>query len=483
MSELAYSNAVDLVARLRRREVSSRELLDELLDRIARLNPRINAVVTLDVERARAAAAEADTALARGDVPGALIGLPMTVKDTFEAAGMRTTAGAAMYSDWVPKTDSVAVARLRAAGANVFGKTNTPLFAGDAQTYNDVFGVTNNPWDVERSPGGSSGGSAAAVAAGLTPLELGSDIGGSIRNPAHYCGVYGHKPTHGIIPMRGHVPGPPGSLSEVDLGVAGPIARSANDLELALDVLAGPDEARGVAWQLQLPKPRRSSLREYRVAAWFDDPACPIDDELRARYQATVDALRKAGVSVDEQARPIDDLARAVGKYLRLLIPITTAGYPESQLEDLAKEADRMPLETGLARDFPRAALIRHREWLSVNEAREHYRAAFAEFFRRFDVLLCPIVPTAAIPHDPSEPAGRKILVNGAPRSYWDLLFWAGVVTMAWLPATMAPVGRTQGGLPVGVQIVGPYLEDRTPIDFARRLGDVIGGFERPPGY
>src|SRR5882724_3684932 len=244
MSDLAFASAVDLVARLRRREISSRELLDHHLERIARLNPKLNAVVTLDAERARARAAEADAALSRDDARGALLGLPMTVKDTFETAGVCTTAGSPTLADHVPKTDATAVARLKSAGANVFGKTNTPLFAGDAQTYNEVFGTTHNPWDAAHSPGGSSGGSAAAVAAGLTPLELGSDIGGSIRNPAHYCGVYGHKPTHGIIPMRGHVPGPPGALSEVDLGVGGPLARSADDLELALDVLAGPDEAR-----------------------------------------------------------------------------------------------------------------------------------------------------------------------------------------------------------------------------------------------
>ena len=486
MSEHAFSSAVDLVARLRRREFSSRELLDHHLERVSRLNPKLNAVVTLDAERARRRAAEADAALARGDARGALLGLPMTVKDTFETAGLRTTSGSPTFADHVPSTDATAVARLKQAGANVFGKTNTPLFAGDAQTYNAVFGTTNNPWDPTRSPGGSSGGSAAAVAAGLTPLELGSDIGGSIRNPAHYCGVYGHKPTYGIIPMRGHVPGPPGALSEVDLGVAGPLARSADDLELALGILAGPDDARAIAWQLRLPEPRRTRLRDYRVAAWFEDPACPIDESLRERYAATVEALRSAGVTVDDTARPVDDLSLAIGKYLELLTPITTAGFPEEQLRALAAEVEKNPSVAGigLGAQFLPAALISHRRWLGVNEWREHHRARFAEFFRRYDVLLCPIVPTAALPHDPSEPASaRTITVNGQQRSYWDLLYFAGVITMAWLPATVAPVGRTKDGLPVGVQIVGPYLEDRTPIDFARRMADVVGGFERPPGF
>src|SRR6266849_1336134 len=263
MPDLCLRSATALAAALRRREIGCQELLDRYLERVARLNPALNAIVTLDAERARAAAERADRELASGP----LHGLPMTVKDTFETAGLRTTAGAPVLADYVPASDASAVARLRAAGALIFGKTNTPTFAADAQTYNPVFGTTNNPWDRARSPGGSSGGSAVAMAAGLSALELGSDIGGSIRNPAHYCGVYGHKPTHGIVPGRGHIPGPPGTLAEVDIGVVGPLARSADDLDLALSVLAGPAEDRGRAWLLELPPPRRGSLREYHVAA------------------------------------------------------------------------------------------------------------------------------------------------------------------------------------------------------------------------
>lgn len=485
MVDIALRSALELVVAIRNREISSRELLDHYLNRIEQYNPKINAVVTLDVERARQQAHAADTALARGDSLGPLHGLPITIKDTMETAGLRTTAGAPIHAQHVPVRDALAVARLKAAGAIVFGKTNTPVFAMDVQTYNPIFGVTNNPWDLTRSPGGSSGGSAAALAAGLAGFEMGSDIGGSIRNPAHYCGVYGHKPTYDVIPLRGHIPGPPGSLSGADIAVLGPLARGAKDLSLALSLLAGPDEEDGCAWRLELPPPRRGTLREYRVAAWLDDLACPIDAEVRNRLEATVEALRKEGVQVNELARPGFPFADALRTYLRLLWGATAPGLPREQVEELAKAAEQLPSEAdGYWDCFVRATPQRHYDWLLANEERARYRARWAEFFRNYDVLLCPITPTAAIPHDHSDPMmARTIQVNGQTRPYLDGIAWAGVIGMAYLPVTVAPVGRTSQGLPVGVQIVGPYLEDRTTIDFARRLTDVIGGFEAPPNY
>jgi len=485
MPDIAFRSALELAVAIRNREVSSRELLEHYLRRIERHNPAINAIVTLDVERARAQADAADAALARGESLGPLHGLPITVKDTVETAGLRTTAGAPLHAEHVPAQDAPAVARLKAAGAIVFGKTNIPVFAMDLQTYNPIFGATNNPWDVTRSPGGSSGGSAAALAAGLTGLELGSDIGGSIRNPAHYCGVYGHKPTFDIIPLRGHIPGPPGALTGADIAVLGPLARSAKDLSLALSILAGPDAEEGRAWRLELPSPRHGALRKYRVAAWLDDPACPVAAEVRARLEAVIAGLREEKVQVDEQARPGFHFADALRTYLGLLWGATSSGLPREQIEELARAAGQMPPEAdGYWDHFVRASAQRHCDWLLANEARAHYRAQWAEFFRNYDVLLCPITPTAAISHDHSEPMmARTIQVNGQTRSYLDGIAWAGVIGMAYLPVTMAPVGRTSQGLPVGVQIVGPYLEDRTTVDFARRLAEVIGGFEAPPGY
>ncbi len=484
MTDLALRPATELVAALRTGAVGSRELLDLYLARVERLNPALNAVVTLDVERARAAAEAADAARARGELLGPLHGLPMTVKDTLETAGVRTTAGAPELAGHVPSRDATLVARLRKAGAVVFGKTNTPTYAGDAQTFNPVFGVTRNPWDVERSCGGSSGGSAVAVAAGLSAAEIGSDIGGSIRNPAHYCGVYGLKTTHGIVPARGHVPGPPGALGAYDLGVMGPLGRSADDLALLLDVIAGPDEAAAAGWRLTLPPPRRSALREYRVAAWLDDPYCPVDAAVRGRGEATVAALRAAGVAVDEKARPVPDLGAAYRCYEKLLWPVMSGGLTPDQVAELAQMAAISEPDDANALDrFARAVTLRHRDWVFLDEERQQLRAAWAEFFRRFDVLICPITPVAAIPHDQEGTLlSRSITVNGAARPYLDQIVWAGLVTMVLLPATVAPVGRTPAGLPVGLQIVGPYLEDRTTIDFARRLGEVIGGYEPPPG-
>jgi amidase len=467
---------------IRRKQLSSRELLDHFLDAIARRNGPLNAVVTLDEERARRAAAEADEAVARGEALGPLHGLPMTIKDTYETAGVRTTAGAPIFADHVPERDADAVARLKHAGAVVFGKTNVPFMAADVQTYNEVFGCTNNPWDLARTPGGSSGGAAVAVAAGFTSLEFGSDIGGSIRTPSNWTGVYGHKPSYGIVPMRGHIPGPPGSLSSPDLGVGGPLARSAEDLALALDVVAAPDENEAVGWRLDLPRPRHHRISDFRVATWFDDPARPVDDAVRSRLEATGQALREAGVRVDEKARPALELGRVIETYTQLLMPIILADLPEDAFAALVQAAEAFdPGDRSEAALAARAPILRHREWIALDEDRQKLRAAFRAFFAHYDVLLCPITPVAAIPHDHSSFGSRTIEVNGGSRSYMDLFGWISMATACYLPATVAPVGPTLDGLPVGVQIIGPYLEDQTTIEFARLLGDVAGGFTPPP--
>jgi len=484
VTELHFRSASELAASIRRREVSSRELLEVYLARIEKHNPALNVVVTLDAERARTRAAEADAALARGESWGPLHGVPMTVKDSFETAGVRTTSGSPTLASHVPSTDADAVKRLRDAGAVIFGKTNLPLFAGDVQSYNAVFGTTNNPWDTTRTPGGSSGGAAAALAAGLSALELGSDIGGSIRTPCHWTGLFGHKPTFGIVPIRGHIPGPPGLLSEMDLVVAGPMARSAEDLDLALGILAGPTVDRAVAWQFTLPRPRHADLRSYRVAAWIDDRDFPLDTQVGDKLREAVAALRGAGVRVDETARPFEDPGSAYELYQRLLWGAMIAGYPDAMFQAFLGHADANP---GDASPFGRTArygVQRHREWSQANEARAQLRARFAAFFRDFDVLLMPVNPVPAIPHDHSEPMfTRSIRINSAPAEYLDVLKWISPATLCYLPASVAPIGRTRGGLPVGMQIVGPYLEDRTTIDFARCVGEVCGGFTPPPGY
>lgn len=483
VDELAFRSARELADALRRRAIGCAELLEHQLARVARCNPRINAIVALDAEGARARARAADEALARGERWGPLHGLPITIKDSFEVAGLPCTAGAPELARHRPAETAPAARRLLEAGAIVFGKTNLPYYAGDFQSYNDVYGTTNNPWDLARSPGGSSGGAAAALAAGLCALELGSDIGGSIRNPSHYCGVYGHKPTHGIVPLRGHVPPAPGSLREDDLGVAGPMARSAEDLALALDLLAGPEEPAARAWRLALPPARRARLADYRIAVWLDDPLCPVDAEVGDALQGAVDALARAGTAIDDKARPVDAReSRAV--YLELLYAVLAPGLPAPVLAALDARAPQLAADDdSFAAHMARGVAQRHRDWIALHERRLALRARWEAFFRDFDVLLAPIMPTVAIPHDHGDLLQRTVQVDGRPFSYLEQIVWASYATVAGLPATVAPVGLARSGLPVGLQIVGPYLEDRTPLDLAARMAEVVGGFTPPPDF
>jgi amidase len=479
VEDWVYRPAREIAAAIRARELGAREYLDALLERVEARNGPLNCVVTLDADRARAEADAADAAVRRGEPLGPLHGVAMTIKDSFQTRGMRTTSGAPELSDFVPKVDAVPVARLRASGAVVYGKTNLPIYAGDAQSYNAVFGTSNNPWDPARTVGGSSGGAAGALAAGLTPIELGSDIGGSIRGPASTCGVTGHKPSYGIVPALGQIPGPPGTLTQADLAVAGPLARDVDDLELVLDVLAGPDEWHAPAYRLELPPPRRTELADYRIAAWLDDAACPIDREVRALLERAAEKLAAAGARVDVDARPDFTFEKAAETFRTLLSAALSGGVPRDAIEAYA----RMSGDDAVSQ-AARSMAVRHREWLSANERRLQLRQRWHEFFRRWDAILLPVLPTAAIPHDHSEPqAARTIVINGETRPYLDQLAWMAPAGLAYLPATVVPVGLTAEGLPVGVQIVGPFLEDRTTLDVARRLADAIGGFQRPPGY
>ena len=482
--DLSFASATALCDALRSGALSSRDLLEHCLERVERLNPRINAVVATDVEGARVRARDADDALARGESRGPLHGLPMTIKDAFEVVGMPTTSGSPELARHMAARNATAVQRLVDAGAVVFGKTNLPLMAGDMQSYNDVYGTTHNPWDPARAPGGSSGGAAAALAAGLTPLELGSDIGGSIRNPAHFCGVYGHKPSYGIVPTRGHIPGPPGQQHEPDLAVAGPMARAPEDLELALGVLAGPDELALPAWRLELPPARAVGLADFRIAAWLDDPVCPVDGEVRDRLEKAADAIERAGGVVNRSARPDVDFAEVRTTFLHLLGSVTGAGLPKRTWSAIAARSEKLDADDrGVDASLTRGMVLPHRHWLAAHETRTRLRAAWRDFFGDFDVLLCPVVPTVARPHDHGDLQGRTLSVNGETRPYWEQLVWAGLIGSVLLPATVAPVGLSSEGLPVGVQIIGPWLEDYTPLRFASLLADVTGGFSAPPGF
>jgi len=483
-SGLDFASALEAARAIRRGEVSSVELTSRMLERIERLNPPLNAIVTLRADEALARARAADEARAHGEWWGPLHGVPCTIKDTFATAGVRTTAGAPSLSAHVPTRDAVVVARLRAAGMVLLGKTNVPLMAGDWQSYNEIFGTTNNPWDVTRTPGGSSGGCAAALAAGLTYLSVGSDLGGSIRIPAHFCGVYGHKPTLNVVPIRGHIPPSPGSppFPPLSLPVAGPLARSASDLHAALEVLGGPDAEEARAYRWSLPPARRSRLSEYRIGFVLDHPLYPVASDVGEVMAEAVTALRQAGASVEEGWPPGVLPIHQYDTYLYLLNSVFAAGLPDDRIEQARQRAANqdgtIQAKRALAWTAP------HKHFLAAEDRRIAARAVWQKYFETRDAFLLPTAFVTAFPHDHSTNVDNRVLTtpNGS-RQYSDLLFWISFATLTGLPATTAPVGLTREGLPVGIQIIGPYLEDATPIDLAGKLADVLGGFRPPQGY
>jgi len=489
MNDPSHWTARECLEALSERKVSSLELVDACIARVEALNPSLNAVVATDYDRARERARAADEARSRGNHTGRLHGLPMTIKDSLETAGLVTTSGAPELRQHVPTEDAVVVQRVIDAGAIVLGKTNLPIYAGDWQTYNAVYGRTDNPWDTSRTVGGSSGGSAASIAAGFVPLDIGSDIGGSIRTPANYCGVYGHKPSHGIVPGRGHIPGPPGTKSEPDLAVVGPLARSAGDLELALEVIAGPDSLASEGWKLELPAPRADRLEDFRVGYWFDDPFCPIDSTVRRELEATIDALRPH-VKVVDIGKPLD-LAVIVPLYVRLLMGVIGGDMPKplkaltGALLPIYALAESLGIDgDAITKNAARGIRLSHSEWNRANEGRTRLRWQCRELFKNIDVLLTPVGPVTAFPHQTGgNHMSRRIMVDGRKRPYMDHVSWIALATAAFLPATTAPVGVTTDGLPVGIQVAGPFLGDRTTIRFAELMSKTRAPFQPPPGY
>ena len=483
MLEIPFRSAKQLAADIKKKKIGCLELLDLYLARVEKYDGALNAVVVRDFERARTRARAADRALAKRQVWGPLHGVPMTIKESYDVEGLPTTWGVPAYAKNVATRNAVAVERLLGAGAVLFGKTNVPLFLADWQSYNAIYGSTNHPWDVSRAPGGSSGGSGAALAAGLTGLEAGSDIGSSIRNPAHFCGVYGHKPTWGIVPRTGQAL--PWQTAPVDIDVVGPLARSADDLALALSVMAGPEEIEAAGWQLRLTPPRQKRLRDFKVALMLDAPGIAVDREVQDRLQALADFLGRQKVKVDERARPDIDTGEAFAVYTRLLRAATSDRQSDADFEQNGAIARGLAVsdQSYYARAM-RAAVLSHRDWLAANETRHRMRRAWAEFFTTYDLLLCPVAGTAAFPHDQKgERHERTLVVNGKRVPVTDHLFWAGYTGAFYLPSTAAPCGFTPGGLPVGVQIVGPQYGDLTCLAFARLLEREFQAFVAPPGY
>ena len=479
---IAFESAQELARKIREREISSRELTEYFIGRIERFDDSINAVVVRDFDRALKDADAADSVLARNEAVGPFHGLPMTIKEAYNIAGLPTTWGIADFKDNIADEDADAVSRLRTAGAHFLGKTNVPRALVDGQSYNEIYGTTNNPWNTERVPGGSSGGAAAAVAAGLTSIESGSDAAGSIRSPAHYCGVYGHKPTQGIVSGHGHALKKPSTRS--DLGVIGPIARDAGDLAAWMKIVAAPEPLDRPGWVLNLPQPCKRSLSEYRVALWTFDWRAPVSLEISDRVQTIADRLSARGAIVSDTARPAVDVDEAWRVFLSKLRSPGAKGLSDEQFGQLKAVADGFGSEDQSDEAIQaRAAVQSHRDWLQQNDSRELIRMAWREFFKEWDILICPSTMTTAFHHDHSPKETRTLMVNGEQCPYIRTIFWVGLISVASLPSTVFPTGTSAEGLPIGLQAVSAEYNDYICIDFARLMGDEFGGFVPPGGY
>ncbi len=472
-------DATTLAARIARGEVSATDALQAYAGRIALHNPVLNAIVVPRLEAAVAEAEQADFARAAGAPLGPLHGVPITVKESFDVAGLPTTLGHERRVGHVAAADSVVVARLRAAGAIVMGKSNVPVALADWQSNNPIHGRTHNPYDLTRSAGGSSGGAAAALAAGLTALEVGSDIGGSIRMPAHFCGVFGHKPTPGLIPMRGHGLNP--DAGPADLTVAGPLARSGADLELAFAILAGADEASGTPWRLDLQLESRTSLVGARIAVLSDDASFPVDCAISGALTRLAARLADAGAIVTRDPAlplPSRDIYRL---YLQLLRGATAARLDDAGLAEAIAKADALdPADESYGALMLRYLTQRHADWLKADGRRHRLQQAWRGWFGEYDALICPAAPFTAFPHISGIPKEQqRMMVNGAPAPAADAYFWLGIPTVSGLPATTMPIGQDPSGLPIGAQLITPACTDRR----ALRLASLIGKFEAPSAY
>ena len=485
-SQWSFKTAVELSVALAAKKVSAVELAQDVIGRIERHDARINAICVRDFERGLADARAADAELARG-VRKPLLGIPMTVKESYNVAGLPTTWGIPAQKDFTPKEDALPIARAKDAGCVILGKTNVPLGLGDWQSYNDIYGTTNNPFDLGRTPGGSSGGSAAALAAGYGPLSLGSDIGGSLRVPAFHCGIYAHKPTFDLVAMRGHTPPPlPPLPSNRDLSVIGPMARGVADLSLLLDAIAGPDPLdAGKGYRLELPAARHAELKNFRVLLIDTDPLMPTDKVIRGTLDKLAANLAKAGVKVDRSSPLLPDFAASTRLYMRMLMSfLSTTFAPEAYAGAQAAAASLPSDDTSLGAERLRGIALSHRDWLIADGGRTRLRAQWRELFRTYDAVICPIMPTPAYPHDHSDDQEkRRIKIDGKDYVYPDQLAWPGIATLPGLPATAIPTGFAPDGLPVGVQIVGPWLEDRTPLKLAELIEREFGGFVPPPMF
>ncbi|CAN5445133.1 amidase [soil metagenome] len=483
MSELHYRPALALGRLLRAGKIRARDLLDLSLERYTAYNDVVNAVAVTDITRARKAAAAADRRLKRKEPLGPFDGVPMTVKESFDWTGTPSTWGAPVHAANIAERDALVLKRMSDAGAVIYGKTNVPLMLADWQSFNAIYGTTNNPWDLVRAPGGSSGGSAVALATGMSALEVGSDIGASIRNPAHYCGVYGHKPTFGVVPMRGQML--PGVVSPSDISVAGPLARSAGDLAAMLKLMAGADPERDGGIQYNLAPARQTAFKDFRVAVMLSDPASEVDQPVQDLIAKLAEFLKGKTKKLSMTARPAFSSREAMDVYIALLRSATSRRQSEDEFAANRKKVDGFAAgDHSYLAQMLRAYVLPHRTWLAFNERRHQMRLLWNAFFEDWDVLLCPAAASAAFPHDhKGERHERTILVNGKQVPTTDQLFWAGYSGAFYLPSTVAPIGLTSQGLPSGVQIIARQYSDFTAMRFAELLERHYYDFVPPPAF
>lgn len=490
-SEIPYLGATKVAGLIRNKKISSVELTRLMLSRIAEFDKKINAYNILLEEEALMMAGKADELLAGGKILGPLHGVPVNIKDSFRVKGVVTTAGNPELKDYVPEYDATSVARLRSAGAVILGNTNVPYMLNDHQSFNDIYGRTLNPWNLERSPGGSTGGGAAALAAGLGYLCLGSDTAGSIRVPSHFCGVFGHKPTIDLVPKKGQIPPLPGSLpyKSNGLSVAGPLARSAADLKLLLEICGGPVEPDSIAYSWTLPEVRRSSLNDFRIKYVMDDPLCPVSSEIKPVILSAFDKFGKAGLNMEEGWPATIDPEEQYHNYIYLLHAYVSGGAADSEIESLYAQAKSS--EKSLSKIRAQAYTDPHKYFRHQEALRLKARENWQEYFRDYDAFVLPVAFVPAFPHiekpwypnNPDPAKGRILKTPEGERNYDDIIFWISFATLTGLPATVFPAGITETGLPVGLQVIGPFLEDATPIYLAGKLAEITGGFRHPEGY
>lgn len=483
MTDFSYRTATQMLDDLDKGATTSKALLEEHIERVLQLDHHVNAVVVRAFDSARERAVKADTARARGENWGPLHGLPMTVKEAFDLPDTPTSWGLPEYKDNISKSPAVAVQRLLDAGAVVFGKTNVPVALADWQSFNPIYGTTNNPWDLTLSPGGSSGGASAALATGMTPLELGSDIGASIRNPAHYCGVYGHKPTWGIVPMEGHqLPGVR-CIDSLDIAVVGPMARSSLDLQLAMQVLATPLQQFGpLGWAPAQWRQTSKNLRQCRVAIVYDDDQAEVDYSIQDRLRSLAKFLRAQGITVLDDHRPVDS-AHSHRVYSHLLRAATGAWLDDNtfaRYQSLAASSDSS-IDTIRERVW-RGSTLTHRDWVEFDQQRAVLRLQWQAYFDSVDLLITPVATSPAFKHNQQGERWERILqVNGRDQLHTASLFWAGYPGLVGMPTTAIPIGLSPDGLPVGAQIIGNTFADPLCLEMARWLETEWQGFIPPP--